>query len=186
MKELYASTDIEADGRIPGRNSMLSLGTAVFTEKKELISTFEVNLLPLEGGIQDPETMEWWKKHPEAWEHCQKNRQHPEIAMPRYAKWLRSLPAKPTFVAYPAGFDFTFVYWYLIRFAGDSPFSFSALDMKSFAMALMGCDYRDATKSRMPKEWFDNLPHTHMVLDDAIEQGALFCNMLAASRRKKK
>ena len=26
--------------------------------------------------------------------------------------------------------------------------------------------------------WFDDLPHTHVVLDDAIEQGALFCNML--------
>jgi hypothetical protein len=26
------------------------------------------------------------------------------------------------------------------------------------------------------------LPHTHVALDDAIEQGALFCNMLAELR----
>jgi hypothetical protein len=31
----------------------------------------------------------------------------------------------------------------------------------------------------MPKRWFDDLPHSHVALDDAIEQGALFCNMLA-------
>jgi len=30
----------------------------------------------------------------------------------------------------------------------------------------------------MPKHWFDSLAHTHVALDDAIEQGALFCNML--------
>jgi len=45
---------------------------------------------------------------------------------------LQSMPAtnpgKPVFVGYPAGFDFLFVYWYLIRFTGESPFSFSALD----------------------------------------------------------
>jgi hypothetical protein len=32
----------------------------------------------------------------------------------------------------------------------------------------------------MPRDWFDPLPHK--ALDDAIEQGALFCNILAASR----
>ncbi len=31
----------------------------------------------------------------------------------------------------------------------------------------------------MPRRWFEKLPHTHVALDDAIEQGALFCNMLA-------
>jgi len=69
-----------------------------------------------------------------------------------------------------------------MRFAGESPFSHSALDIKTYAMALLKTDYRDATKRNMPKAWFDKLPHTHVALDDAIEQGALFCNMLAVSR----
>jgi hypothetical protein len=30
-------------------------------------------------------------------------------------------------------------------------------------------------------EWFDPVPHTHVALDDAIEQGQLFCNMLKAN-----
>lgn len=92
------------------------------------------------------------------------------------------MEGKPVFVAYPAGFDFTFVYWYLLRFTGESPFSHSALDIKSFAMAVMKSDYRASTKRNMPKRWFDKLPHSHIALDDAIEQGALFCNMLKENR----
>ena len=105
-----------------------------------------------------------------------------EAAMRRYLAWLKALPGKPVFVGYPAGYDFLFVYWYLMRFAGESPFSHSALDIKSFAMAMLKTDYRSVTKRSMPKRWFDRLPHTHVALDDAIEQGALFCNMLAENR----
>jgi hypothetical protein len=98
--------------------------------------------------------------------------------MPEYVAWVDALPGKPVFTAYPAGFDFLFMYWYLIRFAGRSPFSFSALDVKTYAMAMLKKDYRECTKKRMPRHWFDDLRHTHQALDDAIEQGALFCNML--------
>ena len=54
----------------------------------------------------------------------------------------------------------------------------TALDIKSYAMAVLKTGYCDSTKRNMPKAWFDKLPHTHVALDDAIEQGALFCNML--------
>ena len=90
------------------------------------------------------------------------------------------LPGKPVFVAYPAAYDFLFIYWYLMRFAGESPFSHSVLDMKTLAMAILGREYRKIGKRNMPREWFDTIPHTHIALDDAIEQGALFCNMLRA------
>jgi len=56
------------------------------------------------------------------------------------------------------------------------------LDIKTYAMALLGLDYRQSTKRNMPKRWFDDLPHTHVALDDALGQGALFCNMLAEQR----
>jgi hypothetical protein len=36
----------------------------------------------------------------------------------------------------------------------------------------------------MPREWFDPHRHTHVALDDAVEQGALFCNMLAEAARR--
>lgn len=99
--------------------------------------------------------------------------------MKRYVQWVKQLPGSPVFVAYPAGFDFLFMYWYMIKFAGESPFSFSALDMKTYAMATLGCGYREATKRRFPRRWFSNKKHSHVALDDAIEQGEMFCKMLA-------
>ena len=179
MTEVYVSTDVESDGPIPGPNSMLSFGSAAYLADKTLVDTFSANLELLEGASGDPKTMRWWEGQPEAWEACRRELQAPEQAMPAYVRWLRALPGRPVFVAYPAGFDFMFVYWYLIRFAGESPFSHSALDVKTFAMALLRKGYRESTKRNMPRRWFDKLPHSHVALDDAIEQGALFCNMLA-------
>ncbi|WP_433825742.1 exonuclease [Actinoplanes sp. CA-015351] len=126
-----------------------------------------------------PDTMAWWATQPEAWAACRADQEDPKSAMVRYRAWLDDLPGNPVFVGYPAAFDFMFVYWYLIRFAERSPFSHSALDIKSFAMALLGTDYRATTKRSMPRRWFSNAPHTHVALDDAIEQGELFCAMLA-------
>jgi hypothetical protein len=182
MKEIYVSTDIETDGPIPGPHSMLSFGSAAFTADKQLVATFEANLNTLPGAQGHPDTMAWWATQPEAWAAHREDLREPEEAITAYVAWLKALPGKPVFVGYPAGFDFLFVYWYLIRFAGESPFSFSALDIKSFAMAVLKLDYRESVKRNMPKRWFDDLPHTHKALDDAIGQGALFCNILAANR----
>ena len=98
--------------------------------------------------------------------------------MEQYVAWVKSFAHPPVFVAYPAGYDFLFVSWYLMRFAGESPFSHSALDVKTYAMAVTGFAYRDSTKRHWPNRWFDDQPHTHVALDDAIEQGAQFCKML--------
>jgi hypothetical protein len=179
MAEIYVSTDVETDGPIPGPHSMLSFASAAYLPDKKLASTFTANLKTLPGAQPDPRTHLWWQQNPEAYQATRINLEEPTDAMRRYVDWLNSLPARPVFVAYPAGFDFLFVYWYLIRFVGESPFSFSALDIKTYAMAMLHCDYRDAVKRNMPKRWFDKLPHTHQALDDALEQGALFCNMLA-------
>lgn len=176
--EIYVSTDIEADGPIPGPYSMLSFASAAYTADKKLIDTFAANLNTLPDAQAHPDTQAWWDKNPEAWGACRQDLQQPEYAMINYVKWLKQLPGKPVFVGYPAAYDFMFVYWYLIKFASESPFSHSALDIKTYAMAVLKKGYRQSTKRNMPKRWFDKLPHTHVALDDAIEQGALFCNIL--------
>lgn len=181
MPEIYLSTDVETDGPIPGPHSMLSLGSAAYTADKQLIATFSANLETLPDAAGHPDTMAWWATQPEAWAACRVDLCAPQAAMLRYLNWIDSLPGKPVFVGYPVAFDFLFVYWYLIRFAGRSPFSHSALDIKTYAMALLKLPYRDSSKRRMPREWFDPLPHTHIAVDDAIAQGALFCNMLKAN-----
>jgi hypothetical protein len=104
MAEIYVSTDVEADGPIPGPHSMLSFASAAYRADKNLIGTFSANLATLPGAQRDPKTMAWWR-------------------------------------------------------------------------------YRESVKKNMPAAWFDDLPHTHVALDDAKGQGALFCNMLAARSR---
>src|SRR5471032_3146200 len=178
MPEIYVSTDIETDGPIPGPHSMLSFASAAYRADKTLVSTFTANLHLLPEASGHPDTMAWWRENQAAFDATRTDLEEPTVALRRYVDWVKALPGRPVFVAYPAGFDFLFVYWYLIRFAGESPFSFSALDVKTYAMALLKKEYRQSGKRNMPRRWFDSLPHTHRALDDALEQGALFCNML--------
>ena len=164
---------------------MLSFGSAAYLADKTLVSTFERNLETLPDASPDPRTEAWWKTQPAAWEATRVDARDPAEVMPRYLAWLKSLPGKPVFVGYPVAYDFMFVYWYLIRFAGESPFSHSALDIKTLVMAALGTDYRDSTKRNMPPEWFGEQRHDHVALTDAIGQGVLFCNVLGAVRSKR-
>jgi hypothetical protein len=182
VTETYVSTDIETDGPIPGPNSMLSLGSVAFDSAGKEIAAFEINLETLPGAASDPKTMEWWQTQPEAWKAARANPVEAGAAMKRYLDWVEALPGKPVFVAYPLLFDMMFVYWYLIRFCGRSPFSFSGIDIKTMAYAAMGSEsYREASKKHMPKHWLPPAaPHTHVAVEDAREQGKLFFNIRAA------
>jgi hypothetical protein len=133
------------------------------------------------ASAPDPKTAAWWATQPEAWSACRQNLEAPAVALKRYVAWLKAFGGQPVFVGYPAAFDFSFVYWYLTEFAGENPFGYSAIDIKTYAMALLRKPYRACGKQSMPPEWFDPVRHTHVALDDAIEQGRLFCNMLKAN-----
>ena len=176
-REVYLSTDIEADGPIPGPHSMLSFASVAFDDEGNELSFFSRNLHTLEGAAGHADTMAWWQTQKPAWDACRLQLVSPADALREYVAWIEALPGKPVFVAYPAGFDFLFVYWYLMRFVGRSPFSHSALDIKTFAMAVMKTRYREATKRHMPRRWFPAAKHSHVALDDAREQGLLFMAM---------
>ncbi len=195
MRELYVSTDVEADGPVPGPHSMLSLGSAVFDlgaeEPTRPVATFEANLQTLEGASGAPETMKFWRAHPEAWAAHRVEPRPARKVMPEYVAWLRGLPGRPVFVGYPVTFDFMWVYWYVMRFGGpggtalasgtDCPFGFAGLDMKTAAWARLGGDFRAVAKRKMPQEWFEGAPaHDHTALTDAIGQGVLFVRMMLA------
>jgi hypothetical protein len=55
-EEIYVSTDVEADGPIPGPHSMLSFGSAAFLSDGTMIGTFAANLERLKApkGIPAP------------------------------------------------------------------------------------------------------------------------------------
>jgi hypothetical protein len=177
---MYFSVDVESDGPIPGPHSMLSLGCAAFSVADGLLATFSMNLELLDGAAADPGTLEFWRKNQEAYDATRAGAKAPEVEVPRFVEWIESTAGKrkPVFVVYPAGFDFLFAYWYMMRFAGRSPFSHSALDIKTLAMVALKIGYRDVGKRAMPKRWVPGQPHTHVALDDAIEQGHLFVNIM--------
>jgi hypothetical protein len=108
MPEVYVSTDIEADGPIPGPHSMLSSASAAFTAAGKQVGTFSANLTTLPGAAGEEKTMAWWQTQPDAWAACRKETRDPGQVMPEYVAWLKQLPGKPVFVAYPAAYDFLF------------------------------------------------------------------------------
>lgn len=181
MNFLSFSTDIETDGPIAGTHSMLSLGSAAFAPDGTLLAVFSANLETLPGAATDEKTMAWSQTQPEARASCRRDAEPPAAVMARYLAWIKGLPGKPVFVAYPSAFDFPFVYWYLLQFAGENPFGYSAIDVKTYAMALLRRPYRLCGKRSMPAEWIAPTPHTHVAIDDALEQGRIFCNMMRSN-----
>src|SRR5262245_37394590 len=98
MAEIYVSTDVEADGPIPGRYSMLSFASAAFDAGGTMVGTYAANLVTLPDAIADPDTMAWWEQHPEAWQACRSDLRDPTEAMTEYRAWLEGLLGKPVFV----------------------------------------------------------------------------------------
>ncbi|MDX9719327.1 MAG: 3'-5' exoribonuclease [Myxococcota bacterium] len=178
--ETYISIDIESDGPCPGLHSMLSLGAAALQREHGLLDTFCINLEALPEATPHPATMAWWRSQPIAYAQVRAEPQEPSIAMSCFRQWLEGLPRPWVAVAYPACFDFAFVNYYCCRFLGENPLGFAALDIKSYAMAALELEhFRASVKSRMPRRWFAGCPpHTHLALDDALEQGQLWLNIL--------
>ena len=182
-KPIYVSTDIETDGPVPGLHSMLSIGSAAFLPGGELISTFYETLETLPEATQNKSTMEFWAKNPKAWEEATLDPSPPKKVMIEYENWVEQLPGKPIFVAWPLGFDWTFVFYYLVRFCGKSVFGWSGLDIKSYAAAALSQNFAKFGKRKIPNHLLSNRPHTHNALDDALEQGEMFINILKMNTR---
>ena len=179
--EIYVSTDVEADGPIPGPHSLLSLGSVALAADGATLGEFAANLAPLPGAAPHPRTMLWWASYPEALAAARTAPEDPAVVMRRYVAWLRDLPGRVVFVGQPAALDFAWVYWYLMRFVGDSPFGHSALDVKTYAMALVKKPYRDCVKDALPADWRGEATNTHVALEDARAQGSVFARMLRAN-----
>jgi DNA polymerase III alpha subunit (gram-positive type) len=178
---VYVSTDIEANGPVPGLFSMLSIGAAAIRDG-QVLSTFTANLELLDGAGEHAETMAWWAQHPEAWADARFEPRPAGEAMLAFREWVEALPGRSVFAAYPATYDFQFVQWYLWRFTGGTPFGHGAFDMKSFAAALLDVPFTQVAKSTMPKGWQQQSEMSHRALDDAIHQGRLLGYMLTHRR----
>lgn len=177
-KEIYFSIDIETDGPIPGPHSMLSLGAVAINSSGEQLGTFYANLHHLPGAGMHPNTQLFWDRFPDMLAATQVDQEDPQAAMQRFDQWVRSFGGVPVAVAFPAGFDFSWIWWYTNRFLDQCVFSFSCIDMKTMAWMMLKGNYRHATKRHWPSHWFSKRSHTHQALDDALEQADSFMAML--------
>ncbi|MFJ9711322.1 exonuclease [Streptomyces sp. NPDC101234] len=181
----YISVDIEADGPIPGPYSMLSIGAAVagtqdadgFTAADPEKLTFYRELRPISADF-DPEALavSGLDRARLAVEGAE-----PALALAEFSDWVGevSAGAQPVMCGYPASYDWTFLYWYLIRFTGASPFGHSGcLDMKTLYATKAGLPLRAVAKRTMPAHLLSARRHTHHALDDAIEQADLLVNLM--------
>jgi hypothetical protein len=182
--EIYFSIDVETDGPIPGPHSMLSFAADAWYQDGKIWKSagcFSVNLDLLPGASPHPDTEDFWKRNEAAYAATREGCRDPREAMANFVVWVDSTSGtrrRPVAVAYPATFDFMFLYWYLIRFAGRSPFGFQALDMKTLAMVALGLLFKGSSKRNFPRRWFSDEPHTHIALDDAKEQAYTFRKIL--------
>ena len=181
----YISLDIEADGPIPGPYSMLSFGAAVagtqdadgFTAADPQRQTFYRELRPIsEEFVPEALAVSGLDR-----ERLKSEGAEPAVALGEFSDWVRevSAGAQPVMCGYPASYDWKFLYWYLIRFTGASPFGHSGcLDMKTLYATKAGLPLRAVAKGTMPRQLLSRRRHTHHALDDAIEQAELLANLM--------
>lgn len=178
--DVYISADIEADGPIPGRYSMLSFGLVVaatfdgetFAPRVEG-ETFYRELKPI-GEHYLPEAIAASGLDRD---ELLRAGAEPAQAMRDATSWVESVAAgaRPVLVGYPVVFDWMFLHWYFVAFCGESPFGFSgALDMKTIYQQKAHVPLDAAGRNDLPAELRAARPHTHNALDDAREQGEIF------------
>jgi hypothetical protein len=101
--------------------------------------------------------------------------------MTEAAQWVRKLAGtgRPVLVAYPLSFDWSFLYWYFIRFSEEgSPFNHSqCFDIKTAFAVKAHIPIASAGRSRLMPGLRSKGVHTHNALDDAIEQAQVFANL---------
>ena len=180
-KDIYISADIEADGPIPGRYSMLAFGLAVagtydgatFEPRDSAADTFYRELKP----ISDEFDAAALKVSGLDRAMLAREGADPVAAMQEAAEWVQAQTAgaRPVMFGYPVVFDWMFIHWYFMRFVGESPFGFSgALDMKTMYQQKARVTLDLAGRSDLPPELASSRRHTHNALDDAIEQAEIF------------
>lgn len=104
----------------------------------------------------------------------------PARAMREASRWIanRSGGRAPVLVAYPLSFDWSWLYWYFVRFTGGSPFKHSrCFDIKTAVAIKRGLPISDAGRSHLPSELQSRRPHTHHAVDDAVAQAEVFANV---------
>ena len=183
--DAYFSADVETDGPIPGPFSILSFALVYagsfdgrrFQRPNNYEQTFYKELKPISENFQ-PEAL-----HVNGLDRtrlCLEG-ESPESAMVEACSWVKAIAgaAQPVLVAYPLSFDWSWLYWYFIRFSVEgSPFAYSrCFDIKTALAVKASIPISEAGRSRIGPSLRSSHPHTHHAVDDAVAQAEIFANV---------
>lgn len=183
--DVYFSVDVETDGPIPGPFSMLSMALVFagrfdgkrFQRPEDFTCSFYRELKPISSEFQSAAL----KINGLDRDRLLREGTPPDIAMREAARWVRDVAdgGDPVLVAYPLSFDWSWLYWYFVRFAPEgSPFNHSrAFDIKTAFAVKAGIPIVEAGRSNLVPELRATVTHTHHALDDAREQAEIFANL---------
>jgi hypothetical protein len=183
--DVYFSADVETDGPIPGPYSMLSFGLVLagtfdgdtFSRPTDYFDSFYRELQPISTEFQ----AEALRVNGLDRERLVREGVAPTVAMTDAARWVKTIAGegRPVLVAYPLSFDWSFLYWYFIRFSGaGSPFDYSrCYDIKTAFAVKAQIPIALAGRSKLIPNLRVNSHHTHNALEDAIEQAQVFANL---------
>lgn len=183
--DAYFSADVETDGPIPGPFSMLSFAIVYagsfdgerFERPKNYERVFYQELRPISSDFQE----EALRVNGLDRERLCREGHPPERVMTEACQWVKGScgDANPVLVAYPLSFDWSWLYWYFIRFSAEgSPFGYSrCFDIKT-ALSVKGrIPICRAGRARLDPSLGSNRAHTHHATGDAIEQAEIFANI---------
>lgn len=154
----YIVVDVEADGAIPHKYSIVCFG-AVIVESK-LTKTFYGKIKPVSN--------EW---NPEALAVSGFSRQEhenfddPKKVMQDFADWVsKNSKGKPIFISDNPAFDWQWINYYFHTYLGKNPFGFSARRIGD-----LYCGMKN--NMNLNQEWkklYRKTNHTHNPVDDAV------------------
>jgi hypothetical protein len=184
-EDFYFSADVETDGTIPGPYSLLSFALVFagrfdgrkFTQPTRYDQTFYRELKPISDQFQaDALNVNGLDR-----DRLRLEGGEPQAVMTEAANWVRKISrgGRPVLVAFPLSFDWTWLYWYFVRFSAQgSPFNHSScFDIKTAYAVKAGVPIARAGRSTINPSLKSVRAHTHHALDDAIEQAEVFANV---------
>lgn len=180
--QIYIVVDIEADGPAVGLHSMLSLAAVASSPTHEM-GRFYKKLQPLPGATPDSDTAEWWSRYPEAWEEVCTDQEPPQKVMQDFCNWVISFEKQPILVANPVSLDYTFISWYLFRYA-HNPFmdkknAIYSIDLLSFTSGKYNRTFNNSRRAKLPTLLDEGAPrHSHRAIDDAVGHAVRLRNIL--------
>lgn len=153
----YIVVDVEADGEIPQKYSMVSFGAVIV--EPTLSKTFYGEVGPISNN---------WKPDALAISGFSRD-QHmgfgdPTKVMQQFHDWIiANSIGKPTFISDNLAFDWQWINWYFHNFIGKNPFGFSGRRIGDLYCGMK----MDSGLNSEWKKLYRKTKHTHHPVDDA-------------------